>query len=107
MGTLCLAFMAGLGVGPWSSLREDRRLAARVLGVSSVLAFLPLAWLGVFALNYLAIVYKLMVGLVLLPFVFGGGVAWANLASRPGADAVGRRPWPGRWSPRCSSCRSR
>ena len=84
--------VAGLAVGPWFVAREDRRRAGWILAISSALEFAILAYLGVFTLRYLAGVYKFLIALVLLPPTIGAGVAWAQLASAPGAPRRVVRP---------------
>jgi hypothetical protein len=80
------AIIALATFGPWTLVRGNRQLAARMMIVASLVEFVALAGLGVFCLRYVCMVYKLFVSLIVLPFVAGGGAAWALAASRPGAD---------------------
>ncbi len=80
------AAVAAASVVPWAFARGNRRLAAWMLAVGSAVEFVAMAGLGIFCLHYLCMVYKLFVSLVVLPFIVGGGVAWAGSASRPGVD---------------------
>ncbi len=80
------AAVAAASVLPWTFARGNRQRAAWMLAVASVVEFVAMAGLGIFCLRYLCTVYKLFVSLVVLPFIVGGGAAWAGSASRPGAD---------------------
>ncbi len=91
-----LAAVAVASVVPWSFARGNRQRAAWMLAVASVVEFVAMAGLGIFCLRYICMVYKLFVSLVVLPFIVGGGVAWAVSASRPGADR--RRSPRAAWS---------
>ncbi len=83
-----------LSLGPWFLTRKHRRFAALTFAVTATLEFVFLAGLAASSDRSLGIVSSLTISLVLLPFVYGAGFAWAQLTTSLGAMASTFRTSP-------------